>query len=502
MNLLQTLKQKKRILGTLRNKLKITYYQAVIQLKPTLPEPHFQLGKFLAERKDYPAAIACYEKAITHKHPEPWKVYYCLGNTLKKSRRFELAISAYQNSVAINPEFFSAYQEMAESFLQMSQWDMVIKSCKNAIKVDPNIFWVHYYLGKALLRKKNWEEAIQAFQQAIAIDPCYYYTYQFLSEAYQSTGQHEEDAKAWKYGIKHNPKVSEFYRGLGDVLTQQNQIPEAIAAYRQASQMLIQVSHPHIKTSSQNITTLTPPNFIIIGITKGGTTSLYSYLTKHPQILPAIRKEINFWINRQGSFDRGLDWYCSHFPQISPDQTWITGEATPFYLFYSKASERLAQVFPQTKLILLLRNPIDRAVSHYYMNVAQAREDRSLETALISELDFLKTHPETDWVNSQIGRRYLIWGLYLKFIQEWLEWFPREQFLILKSEDLFKDPNTNVNQIFEFLGVKPYKLPSYPIENKGYYAPVSESLSQDLSVFFKPHNQALEQFLGQKFNWD
>ncbi len=287
---------------------------------------------------------------------------------------------------------------------------------------------------------------------------------------------------------------------MGNVLTQQNQIPEAIAAYRQASQMLIQVSHPHVKRLSHKTTTRTNPNFIIIGTVKGGTTSLYSYLTKHPLILPAIRKEIYFW-NDKRSFDRGLDWYYSHFPEISTNQICNSGEASPNYLLSPHAGERLAQVFPQTKLILLLRNPIDRAVSHHYMNVALAHEHRSLDIALLSELDFLKTHPETDSVNSQITPSYLIAGLYLKHIQRWLQWFPREQFLILKSEDFFNAPNTIVNQTFEFLEVKPYELPRYPIENQRYYPPASESLRQDLRVFFEPHNQALEQFLGQKFNW-
>jgi tetratricopeptide (TPR) repeat protein len=412
---INTLKQTLRSEQTLQNKTKIIYYHALIQLNPTLPDPHFQLGKLLAKQKDWPAAIACYENAITHNHPEPWKVYYCLGTILRKSRRFELAISAYQNSVAINPEFFSSYQELAQSALQLSKWDMVIISCKNAIQLDPNIFWVHYYLGQALLKKKHWEEAIQAFQQAISIDPCYYYTYQYLSEAYQAKGDYEEDVKAWQHGIKYNPGVSEFYRGLGDVLTQQNQIPEAIAAYRQASQMLIQVSHPHVKRLSHKTTTRTNPNFIIIGTVKGGTTSLYSYLTKHPLILPAIRKEIYFW-NDKRSFDRGLDWYYSHFPEISTNQICNSGEASPNYLLSPHAGERLAQVFPQTKLILLLRNPIDRAVSHHYMNVALAQEHRSLDIALLSELDFLKTHPETDSVNSQITPSYLITGLYLTHI--------------------------------------------------------------------------------------
>ncbi|MHC5936470.1 sulfotransferase domain-containing protein, partial [Nostoc sp.] len=166
------------------------------------------------------------------------------------------------------------------------------------------------------------------------------------------------------------------------------------------------------------------------------------------------------------------------------------------------ASEQLAQVFPHTKLILLLRNPIDRAISNYHMQVRLGRQNSPLETVLLSELDFINTHSEAEWLDSMIRSNSIFRGLYLRHLQQWLQYFPRDKFLILRSEDFFINPAKTVDQTFQFLGVESHQLSSYPIQNQGYYEAAPLSIRQALSDFFQPHNQALEQFLGQQFNWN
>ncbi|NES03452.1 MAG: sulfotransferase domain-containing protein [Okeania sp. SIO2F4] len=82
-----------------------------------------------------------------------------------------------------------------------------------------------------------------------------------------------------------------------------------------------------------------------------------------------------------------------------------------------------------------------------------------------------------------------------------MEIFPRNQFLIVKSEDLFATPETTVNEVFEFLGVESYQLPQYPQVNQGKYPPISESIRQTMNDYFRPFNQQLEEYLDRKFNW-
>src|SRR2546423_13513556 len=112
------------------------------------------------------------------------------------------------------------------------------------------------------------------------------------------------------------------------------------------------------------------PDFLIIGGQKCGTTSLYYYLIEHPNIAPAVRKQMHFFDNR---FKKGFGWYKSNFPTIFSKwyktflhkQKFVSGEATPYYLFHPLAASRVHQFLPDVKLIVLLRNPVNRAYSHY-----------------------------------------------------------------------------------------------------------------------------------------
>ncbi len=112
------------------------------------------------------------------------------------------------------------------------------------------------------------------------------------------------------------------------------------------------------------------PDFIILGAQRAGTSSLYYYLSQHPQILPAVRKELHFFDDH---YRRGLGWYRSQFPTRGARGT-ITGEATPYYLSHPHAPARIQRLLPQARLIVLLRNPVERAISHYFFEVSHQRE--------------------------------------------------------------------------------------------------------------------------------
>ncbi|WP_287276577.1 MULTISPECIES: sulfotransferase domain-containing protein [unclassified Okeania] len=136
---------------------------------------------------------------------------------------------------------------------------------------------------------------------------------------------------------------------------------------------------------------MTLPSFIIIGAQKRGTTSLYNYMIEHPQILPASKKELHFfnWVSKPGNRKKpeGVDWYLSQFPTIPDGKNLITGEATPDYLVDPHTPQRMFNLVPDVKLIVLLRNPIDRAVSHYHHNrgISKKREPLPFRQAIEKE---------------------------------------------------------------------------------------------------------------------
>ena len=141
------------------------------------------------------------------------------------------------------------------------------------------------------------------------------------------------------------------------------------------------------------------PNFIIIGGQKCGTTFLYRYLAEHPHIASATRKEVHFF---DMHFDEGLDWYMNHWP--GADDHAHLGEATPSYLYQPEAVERIAATLPSALLLVMLRNPMDRAYSHYWHNYSRGRETLSFAEAVAAEPDRIARGGEDRHVFSYVDR--------------------------------------------------------------------------------------------------
>ncbi len=258
------------------------------------------------------------------------------------------------------------------------------------------------------------------------------------------------------------------------------------------------------------------PDFLIIGTMRGGTTSLYHYLLAHPHIAPATTKEIHFF---DWNFHRGIAWYRAQFPLLMQrdvgetigKQGVITFESSPYYLFHPHAPARAALVVPKTKLIVLLRNPVDRAYSHYYFQVARGKETLSFEEALAQEEtrtrdegQRLAADPHYKSYNHQ-RYTYLARGIYADQLQRWMNYFPKEQFLIIKSEDFYATPDRKLQEIFLFLGlpeVAPVQQEYKQFGRSTYQAKMEPEMRKRLLTYFEPYNERLSTLLGRDFGWD
>ena len=254
------------------------------------------------------------------------------------------------------------------------------------------------------------------------------------------------------------------------------------------------------------------PDFIVIGCQKCATTSLYDYLIQHPNISSATEKEIHFF---DSNYDVGITWYRSFFPTIFSKQfskikkkKFVTGEASPMYIFNQIVPKRMSKILPNVKLIAILRNPIDRAYSHYNMQVKNGYETLSFEEAIANEEKRIagereKEEQDENYVSINLrDYSYLSRGLYAEQLKIWMNYFPKSQFLILRSEDLENDPLHIMNQIFEFLQVPDFKIPNLEKKNEGKYDRMNTSIRQMLIDYFKPHNEQLSKLLNRNFDWD
>lgn len=172
-----------------------------------------------------------------------------------------------------------------------------------------------------------------------------------------------------------------------------------------------------------------------IGVPRAGTTWLYQLMASHPEIyVPEQRKEVHFF---DRYYDRGYQWYSQFFPlpQEQNSQYKAIGEITPHYLYCDKCPERIAQLSSVNKLILLLRDPVSRAYSHYLFRVRVDNYSESFE-------DFIDFVPEA-----------IEWGFYSKGLENYLRYFSKNQFLVLIYEHIFDDLDFTQNKLAAFLDI-------------------------------------------------
>lgn len=254
------------------------------------------------------------------------------------------------------------------------------------------------------------------------------------------------------------------------------------------------------------------PAFLIIGAQRAGTTSLYSYLTQHPDVVGALTKEIHFFDN---GYQRGRSWYAAHFPprrwvqlRRRGDGVAVTGEASPYYLFHPLAAERARQALPQAKLIVLLRDPVERAVSHYHHEVAKGFETLPFEVALHREPERLAG--EHDRLVADPSYRsfahqhfsYLSRGVYVDQLRAWRAHFPEEQMLVLNSDEFFAEPAVHHRRVLAFLGLRPIALTAYKRHNTYRRTQIAAEAHRRLVDFFEEPNRRLYRYLGTDFGWN
>jgi len=244
------------------------------------------------------------------------------------------------------------------------------------------------------------------------------------------------------------------------------------------------------------------PDFLVIGAQKAGTTALYAYLRWHPAIAGPFWKEVSFFDRH---WSRGEAWYRGQFPLRRNGR--LVGEASPSYVFHPLAPERVYSLVPDVRLVVLLREPGDRAYSQYQHEVALGREPLSFEDALEAEEERLegevarlRSDPRA-FSRAWWDHTYASRGLYADQLERWFELFPREQVLALTTEELGARPGETYATVLSFLGAPPHALDSYPRVFDRDYPPMREDTRRALTARFGEPNRRLEELLGRPLGW-
>jgi hypothetical protein len=193
-------------------------------------------------------------------------------------------------------------------------------------------------------------------------------------------------------------------------------------------------------------------NFLVVGAEKCATTSLFKYLNEHPEISMPPQKEIGFFA-RDNEYEKGKDWYEGNFPNKSSKESnkMILGEVSPQYMFTFQAPFRIKKHYPHTKIIMILRNPIDRAFSAYKMLSNRKTLNMSFSDAI---KDFIKVNENKMLFGDFKTVNFLEAGHYSLMVKRYTDLFPRENIFIAFTEDLDSQPDILMTRIYDFLSVE------------------------------------------------
>jgi hypothetical protein len=243
-------------------------------------------------------------------------------------------------------------------------------------------------------------------------------------------------------------------------------------------------------------------DFIIAGTQKGGTSALHYHLDQHPNITMAHSEEAHMidhprrhFFDDEERFAGKVDYDILHERIRFKPRTIITGSCTPIYTYWRPAMERIRNYHPGIKLVILLRNPIDRAFSHWNMYRERKQESLGFLEAIAEEKNRIR-----EALPLQPRRTsYLDRGFYFEQMERVFRFFPREQVHVIKFEDFRKDTPAVVNRVFAFLGVTPLSTVKNREQNRiPYEREITPEERQCLYEAYKEDIARLEELLG----WD
>lgn len=254
------------------------------------------------------------------------------------------------------------------------------------------------------------------------------------------------------------------------------------------------------------------PDFVVIGAMKSGTTSLYDHLVRQPGIVAARTKETKFF---DPPSDRGTWWYRAQFPterelERSGPVRALTGEATPSYLLYPHAPAQIAAALPDARFIAILRDPVQRAWSHYRHSRRLGHEPLdSFAAAIAAEPDRIagewqRMVDDPGYHSDEFRwRAYATRGEYASQLERWFVHHRPERTLVIFTDDLARDPEETVRGVMEFLG-RPFQVPGggFPRRNvSDDRSSVPRGVAADMRAHFDEHDAALAALLGRPIPW-
>jgi len=245
------------------------------------------------------------------------------------------------------------------------------------------------------------------------------------------------------------------------------------------------------------------PGFLIVGAQRCGTTSMYRALSQHPDVRKAVlHKGVHYF---DMNYDRGLSWYRAHFPMRAAAA--VTFESSPYYLFHPLAADRISHDLPGVKLLVLVRDPAERAYSAHAHELARGFETEPFERALDLEAERLRGEAERMLADpgylshSHQHHAYLARGRYAEQLDRLERIFGADRVHVVDSGDFFTRPEPVYDAVLAFLGLPARGYPAFERHNARQRSPMAAELRSRLGAYFEPSDQRLVSWLGRAPSW-
>lgn len=480
--------------GSIRYRLLFGTLRMLATLPPLRARIKHIGGRIYYIRGDHRAAERWLLEALAAGRAGSYSSHNYLGRSQMFLGRFDEAEANLLAAIAAAPWDDGCYLHMAETLRRQGKHEQEKTYLHGAIKLKPGAAWNQFCLFQNERGQMGAGAALDAWlDRTLAVpqmeDPIIHPNWWMVSQDIY-TEQRVEKARAL---LAQHQRSHDCHLLLAYLLRFSDN-PAAGVPYLQAAARR-RWEDAHGPGSAAPFSEAKPPAFLVIGLAKGGSTSLYNYLCSHPLIWPAVNKEINFWNNH---YDAGRDWYLACFPPIPAGSPDISGEASINSFWSPKAAQRIARDAPDMKLILILREPAARAFSDYNMMVRLGREERSWEECMEQQMSEFASCPVdyVDKLDKVLGERnYLLKGATLPVLKRWLQHHNKDKLLVLDNRDLGERATTTMNRVFRFLGLPEHDIVAPPRINVGGYKRLDDELNQQLQQWYQPHQEALQEFL-------
>lgn len=369
---------------------------------------------------------------------------------------------------------------------QLGKYNDAILSLSVASGYQAFYFIAAYHLGEVHRSLGQFDQAAAWFLAALHTNPTHRYSHNSLQFTRFSMDLLPRVIDSYRSFVKVAPFLALGYQLLAHYLLKSGEIDEAISINRHASHLACEQG---VVSSESTDNPLSLPNFLIIGVPKGGTSSLLGWLATHPKLWCHPRKELHFF---DGDWPHGVAWYSSHFPLFDPQFQIRCGEATPNYFQQPFCPQRVRELLPFVRLVILLRDPLQRALSWLYHLQRFEGLVGNPSQLLENELDELESLDPSFITSSGFRWPNAIHGSCYNYpLQRWLNLFPREQLLILRSELLFESPESTLKYVADFVGVDAEwnwgELNAFNV-NPLPYSKLPDYLIERLQIFFEKHS--------------